>query len=68
MTAGLSGLQYSTWYAAAIPLPTFIYSLLMDSVNLGKVPREVSILFSHAGGTLTTLNKLKMVAHPMYDP
>ena len=45
--------------AAAITLPTSIYSLLRGVINLlasGKAPREVSIFL--AGGSLTALNKL----------
>ena len=48
--------------AAAISLPTTIFSLLRRVVNLlvcGKVPQEVSRFM--AGGSLTALNKLKPV-------
>ena len=58
--AGPSGLRvHHLLDAAAITLPTSIYSLLRGVVNLlasGKAPREVSIFL--AGGSLTALNKL----------
>ena len=59
--AGPSGLRVQHLLdAAAITLPTSIYSLLRGVVNLlasGKAPREMSIFL--AGGSLSALNKLK---------